>query len=338
MHGRTQYGDRMKVITCPAFGGPDALVLADVDIPAPGAGEVLVDVAAAGSTAPTLLQRQGHYPPPPGAVRGASGWSAAASSASSATGVDGLVGRRRGVRPAGRRRLRRAGRRPGRSAAAGARRASTWSTPRRCPRSPARSGRTSSCSPACSPARPCWCTAAPRDRHDGDPAGPPARRAGRRHRGSARQARRLLASWAPSVLVNYHEHDFVDGSRRRPTGTAPTSSWTSWAPSTWPATSTCWPSSGRLVVIGLQGGTQAELDLGAAAPSAAAVHRDLAARRGRRAEKAAIVAAVREHVWPLIEAGRVRPIVHRGLRWPTRRRRTASWRPASTSARSCSPP
>ena len=28
------------------------------------------------------------------------------------------------------------------------------------------------------------------------------------------------------------------------------------------------------------------------------------------AEKAAIVAAVREHVWPLVEAGRIRPIVH----------------------------
>jgi NADPH:quinone reductase-like Zn-dependent oxidoreductase len=71
-------------------------------------------------------------------------------------------------------------------------------------------------------------------------------------------------------------------------------------------------SRGRLVIIGLQGGTKAELDINALLrKSAAVIATSLRARPA--AEKAAIVAAVREHVWPLIEAGRVRPVVHRTL-------------------------
>ena len=52
------------------------------------------------------------------------------------------------------------------------------------------------------------------------------------------------------------------------------------------------------------------------------------------AEKAAIVAAVRERVWPLVESGAVRPVVDRvAARCPTPPRPTAWSRPASTSAR-----
>lgn len=70
--------------------------------------------------------------------------------------------------------------------------------------------------------------------------------------------------------------------------------------------------NGRLVVIGLQGGTRAELDLGLLLGKRAAL---LATTlRARPAgEKAAIVASVREHVWPLIESGAVRPVVDRVL-------------------------
>jgi putative PIG3 family NAD(P)H quinone oxidoreductase len=67
--------------------------------------------------------------------------------------------------------------------------------------------------------------------------------------------------------------------------------------------------NGRLVVIGLQGGRTAEIDLGAMlAKRCALIATTLRARPA--AEKAVIVAAVREHVWPLIESGRVRPVVH----------------------------
>src|ERR1051325_848839 len=48
-------------------GGPDVLVAQTRPLPSPGAGEVLVKVAAAGVNRPDVMQRQGLYPPPPGA-------------------------------------------------------------------------------------------------------------------------------------------------------------------------------------------------------------------------------------------------------------------------------
>jgi putative PIG3 family NAD(P)H quinone oxidoreductase len=48
-------------------GGPDVLRLAERPDPVPAAGEVLIDVAAAGVNRPDVLQRQGSYPVPPGA-------------------------------------------------------------------------------------------------------------------------------------------------------------------------------------------------------------------------------------------------------------------------------
>ena len=69
---------------------------------------------------------------------------------------------------------------------------------------------------------------------------------------------------------------------------------------------------GRLVVIGMQGGRTAELDLGMLmAKRAAVLATTLRARPA--AEKATIVAAVRAHVWPLLESGAVRPVVDRVL-------------------------
>lgn len=56
---------RAVVITSP--GDPDVLKLTEVPDPVPGPGEVLVDVAAAGVNRADVLQRMGFYPPPPGA-------------------------------------------------------------------------------------------------------------------------------------------------------------------------------------------------------------------------------------------------------------------------------
>lgn len=70
--------------------------------------------------------------------------------------------------------------------------------------------------------------------------------------------------------------------------------------------------NGRLVIIGMQGGTTAEIDLGALMARRGAVI--ATTLRGRPAgEKAAIVASVREHVWPLVSAGTVVPVVDRVL-------------------------
>ena len=66
---------------------------------------------------------------------------------------------------------------------------------------------------------------------------------------------------------------------------------------------------GRLVIIGLQGGAKAELDLAMLLARRLTIHATTLRARSA-AEKATIVASVREHVWPLIERGAVRPVVH----------------------------
>jgi NADPH2:quinone reductase len=57
----------MTAIGIKAAGGPEMLVPQQRPVPAPGAGEILVKVAAAGVNRPDVLQRMGLYPPPPGA-------------------------------------------------------------------------------------------------------------------------------------------------------------------------------------------------------------------------------------------------------------------------------
>lgn len=57
----------MRVIEISSFGPPDVLRVAERPDPVAAAGEVLIDVAAAGVNRPDLRQRMGKYPPPPGA-------------------------------------------------------------------------------------------------------------------------------------------------------------------------------------------------------------------------------------------------------------------------------
>lgn len=63
-------------------------------------------------------------------------------------------------------------------------------------------------------------------------------------------------------------------------------------------------TGGRLVVIGLVGGTTAELDLGALMTKRASIHATTLRSRPEE-QKAAIVASVGQRMWPLIEAGRI---------------------------------
>ena len=57
----------MRVIEISTPGPPDVLVTAERPDPVAGHGELLIAVAAAGVNRPDVLQRKGHYPPPPGA-------------------------------------------------------------------------------------------------------------------------------------------------------------------------------------------------------------------------------------------------------------------------------
>ncbi|ODS60241.1 MAG: NAD(P)H-quinone oxidoreductase [Acidovorax sp. SCN 68-22] len=56
----------MQAIEITAFGGPDVLRPAERPVPVAGAGEVLLRVSASGVNRPDVLQRKGHYAPPPG--------------------------------------------------------------------------------------------------------------------------------------------------------------------------------------------------------------------------------------------------------------------------------
>lgn len=72
---------------------------------------------------------------------------------------------------------------------------------------------------------------------------------------------------------------------------------------------------GTLVVIGMQGGTKGELNLGKLLAKRG--HVTATGLRGRpdtgKSGKSAIVSAVREHLWPLVDEGKVQPVVHAEL-------------------------
>jgi putative PIG3 family NAD(P)H quinone oxidoreductase len=67
---------------------------------------------------------------------------------------------------------------------------------------------------------------------------------------------------------------------------------------------------GRLAVIGMQGGRVAEINLGAMMQKRATLS-TTALRSRPPADKARIIARVREQVWPIVEAGRIRPVTDR---------------------------
>ena len=56
----------MRIVDVTAPGGEENLVLAEAEAPTAGAGELVIEVVAAGVNRADLLQRQGFYPPPPG--------------------------------------------------------------------------------------------------------------------------------------------------------------------------------------------------------------------------------------------------------------------------------
>ena len=57
----------MKAVEITEFGPPEVLKIVERPDPFPAAGEILIDVAAAGVNRPDVIQRLGKYPPPPGA-------------------------------------------------------------------------------------------------------------------------------------------------------------------------------------------------------------------------------------------------------------------------------
>jgi len=120
----------------------------------------------------------------------------------------------------------------------------------------------------------------------------------------------LCRSLGASVLVNYNEDDFVTAVLQATDRHGADVVLDTMGAAYLARNVSVLAANGRLVVIGLQGGREASLDISALmAKRAALIATTLRARPAE--EKATIVAAVREHVWPLLESGEIRPVVDR---------------------------
>ena len=297
----------MKAITIPVPGDADALVLADVPAPEPGPTDVLVTVSAAGVNRADLMQRQGFYDPPPGAsaypgleVSGTvaavgdrvQGWSVGDEVCALLSG-GGYA--EQVVVPAGQLLPVPEGVALRDAAALPEVVCTVWSNVfMTASLQPGQTllvhgGSSGIGTMAIQLAREIGA-------HVAVTAGSPAKLEACRELGA-------------EILVNYREQDFVEVLREHTDGAGADVVLDNMGAKYLARNVEVLATNGRLVVIGLQGGARAELDLGALLRKrAAVVATSLRARPA--AEKATIVAAVREHVWPLVTSGRVRPIVH----------------------------
>jgi putative PIG3 family NAD(P)H quinone oxidoreductase len=297
----------MRAVTVPVPGGPEALVVAEVDPPVPGPGEVLLDVVAAGVNRADVLQRQGFYPPPPGAPAypgleasghvaavGAdvTGWRVgdAACALLSGGGYAAQV-----AVPAGQLLPVPAGVSVADAAALPEVACTVWANV--VMTAQLRAGETLLVHGGSSGI--------------GTMAIQLARALGARVAVTAGTAEKLAAcrELGADILVNYRDEDFVERVRAATDGRGADVVLDNMGARYLARNVEVLADDGRLVVIGLQGGVKAELDLGLLLRRRASVA--ATSLRSRPSDqKSQIVAQVREHVWPWIESGQVRPIIH----------------------------
>ncbi|MGW1063900.1 NAD(P)H-quinone oxidoreductase [Streptomyces aureus] len=122
----------------------------------------------------------------------------------------------------------------------------------------------------------------------------------------------FCAELGADILINYREQDFVEEIRQATGGAGPDVILDNMGAKYLDRNVRALAVNGRLAIIGMQGGIKAELNIATLLNKRAAISAT-SLRARPLAEKAAIVAAVREHVWPLIDAGHVRPVVDREL-------------------------
>lgn len=296
----------MRAITIPEAGDADALVLADVPAPAAGPGQVLVDVVAAGVNRADVMQRRGLYPPPPGAseLPGLEVSGRVAAVAADVEGwqvgdevcalLDGGGYAEQVAVPAGQLLPVPSGVSLADAAALPEAACTVWSNV----------FLTANLQPG---------------QHllvHGGSSGigtlaiQLGKAVGAHVSVTAGTAEKLAVcrELGARTLVNYREEDFVDVVRLASKGHGADVILDNMGAAYLARNIELLAVSGRLVVIGLMGGRRGELDLGSLlAKRAAVVATSLRSRPA--AEKATIVAAVRQHVWPLIESGDVRPVI-----------------------------
>ena len=291
----------MFAITIPQPGGPEALTWAEVPDPVPGDGEVVVDVAAGAVNRADLLQRQGLYAPPPGASPypglecsgriaevgpGVTGWAVGDEVCALLAG--GGYAQRVAV-PSGQLLPVPEGVDLVTAAALPEVTATVWSNVFMVAH--LRPGETLLVHGGSSGI--------------GTMAVQLGKAVGATVAVTAGSAAKLAAcrDLGADILVNYREEDFAEA-------VTPDVILDIIGAKYLQRNVDALAVNGRLVVIGLQGGVKGELNLGTLLSKRAAIAAT-SLRPRPPAEKSAIVAAVREHVWPLIEAGAVRPVVDR---------------------------
>jgi putative PIG3 family NAD(P)H quinone oxidoreductase len=296
----------MRAVVADGAGGPEVLSIGERPDPEPGPGEVVLDVAAAGLNRADLLQRQGFYPPPPGASdvlgmecsgtvaavgEGVTGWEvgdvgcALLSAGAYATQVALPVGQLMPV-PAGVDLV---------TAAALPEVACTvWSNvfmiaglrPEETLLVHGGAGGigTFAIQLAAAFGARVFTTAGTPEKRD------------------------LVRGLGAEIAIDYREEDFVEVVKQATDGAGADVILDNMGASYLARNVTALAIEGRLVIIGMQGGTKAELDINALLRKRGAiVATTLRARPA--SEKAAICAAVVEHVWPLVADGSVRAVV-----------------------------
>ncbi|MGY1742227.1 MULTISPECIES: NAD(P)H-quinone oxidoreductase [unclassified Blastococcus] len=303
----------MRAVTLDGTGGPEVLGWGEVPDPVCGPGEVVVDVVATAVNRADLLQRQGFYPPPPGASdvlglecsgivsevgEGVTGWRVGDEVCALLAG--GGYAERVAV-PAGQLLPRPAGVELATAAALPEVVCTVWSNVfmlaglRRGESFLVHGGSSGI----------------------GTMAIQLAARAGARVFTTAGTAAKLdvCRELGAEVGVNYRDEDFVERVREATGGAGVDVVLDNMGAKYLARNVDALATGGRLVCIGMQGGTRAELDLGLLMRKRAAVHATTLRARPATGPggKAAIVAAARYDVWPDVERGVVRPIVDRRL-------------------------
>ncbi|MBD0708371.1 MULTISPECIES: NAD(P)H-quinone oxidoreductase [unclassified Streptomyces] len=300
----------MHAITIPESGGPEALIWAEVPDPVPGEGEVLVEVVASAVNRADLLQRQGFYAPPPGSSPypglecsgriaalgpGVAGWAVGDPVCALLAG-GGYA--EKVVVPSGQLLPVPEGVDLATAASLPEVACTVWSNIFMIAH--LRPGETLLVHGGASGI--------------GTMAIQLAKAVGARVAVTAGSPEKLArcAELGADILIDYREQDFVAELADATGGAGADVILDIVGAKYLERNVKALAVNGRLVIIGLQGGVKGELNLGALLAKRAAVM--ATTLRSRPAdEKAAIVAAVREHVWPLIAAGTVRPVVDRTL-------------------------
>src|SRR4051794_33433268 len=298
----------MKAVVITEFGGPEVLQLRDVPDPVVGPGEVVIDVAATAVNRADLLQRAGHYPPPAGAPA----WPGLECSGTiSALGagvlhwnlgdqvcalLSGGGYAERVAVPTGQLLPLPAGVDLVDAAALPEVTATVWSNVFMA--AGLRPGETLLVHGGSSGI--------------GTMAIQLARHVGARVAVTAGSSDKLgrCRELGAEITVNYREDDFVEAVRTATHGRGADVVLDNMGAKYLARNLDVLGFNGRIVIIGMQGGTKAELDLALLMRKRAAlISTSLRARPAE--EKAAIVASVRENVWPLLAAGEIRAIVDR---------------------------